>query len=186
MSDFSDRKGAMSVHTASPPLSPSAPTFGLAHSRSGSQHTEYRPSLDDEYQLQRHRNLQNNSNTPPTEDSSVVSIANPNIVLADGGEDLDEFRDLFYRPNNAYSSESSPRESMSMQMHMEGGRPLSGSSTLWNVLSPALGVEFELQPPHLPSSVHQSDQETLGYSDGRTSRYVVMPDDGEALFAPLS
>lgn len=169
-----------SKRTGSRPVSPSC-TFGARDSLSTSQ-VHPRPSLEN-------RVSQTSGISPPTE-SSVVSIVNPEIRLHEGRDDLEEFRDLFYRPNMdmAYSADSSPRESLRVDTSLRGsvgvgGRPISGTSALWSSIGPVFGEHFEMEPdnllrPPIRSSEHQLSVQLYGSPDP-SSRSQPAPENGE-------
>ncbi|KAF8320445.1 hypothetical protein DL93DRAFT_2074101 [Clavulina sp. PMI_390] len=139
--------------------SPSTRTFGPSHSRSAS-----RPTLED------HPSHADGSGSQGA--SSAPSIVNPDIVIDESQNTLDEFRDLFYQPREAPSEDGSViepwREGEHDEEHRsESDRPLSGTSSLWRVLSPVLGQEFDGTRGGVPSSVHREDERALSaYSEG--------------------
>jgi hypothetical protein len=183
----------LGLSSSSPPdrtsLRPVSPafTFGTPDSpQQTSQARVTRPSLEN------HASYPSGGISPPTE-SSVASIVNPEFLLHEGRDDLEEFRDLFYRPHMTYSTESSPRESMRVDAGLDsssmglglglggGGRPMSGTSSLWNSLTvPSEHFEVEtgnasrLSRPfeHQPS-VHR------GSPDTRAGRSSIVPDNGK-------
>lgn len=170
-----------STSSAPLPRSVAGNTLGQSWSHFGpydAPNFETRPIPDETFNpsLSSHWDNGNSSTSPPT---SIASAVNPEIVVRDEGEeDLEEFRDLFYRPYPAFdmSADNSPRESMRSASE---GRPASGSSTLWNVLSPVFGGEFDATRSNHPLSVHQTESEVRGYSDVASSRYRAASDDGK-------
>lgn len=105
---------------------------------------------------------------------------NPEIIIDEAEHNLEEFRDLFYQPHNPYSEDDHSNEFWRVGDDSEGSRPVSGSSTLWNVLSPVLGHEFDGESGRIPRSVGSQEQERAlsGYSDG-ANRYRAASEDGQ-------
>jgi len=171
------RSTSSSENVCSRPVSPTR-TFGPPDSPTTS-HAHAIQANSPEY----HASQTSGGVSPPTE-SSIVSIVNPEILLHEGRDDLEEFRDLFYRPNMAHSTESSPRGSLRVDAGSSiglGGRPLSGTSALWNSLGPVFSEHFEMESGNVnvPHSTRSSERRPSHGSSDRNRRSRAIDKNGE-------